>query len=81
MKDIVIKGTSIKRELWVLLGCFIAAYGLNIYSILHWHRPATELFMTIGYVIVFTVGIYVALWIVRLVVLLIKSIFFKKKNK
>ena len=77
MKDIVIKGTSIKRELWVLLGCFIAAYGLNIYSILHWSRPATELYMTIGYVVVFAVGIYVALWIVRLVVLLLKTIILK----
>ena len=81
MKDIVIKGTSIKRELWVLLGCFVAAYGLNIYSIIRWSRPASELYMTIGYVIVFTVGIYVALWIVRLFVLLIKSIFFKNKIK
>lgn len=80
MKDIVIKGTSIKRELWVLLGCFIVAYGLNIYSILHWSRPATELYMTIGYVVVFAVGIYVGLWIVRLVVLLLKTIILKIKK-
>ena len=79
MKDIVIKASHIRRELWVLLGCFIVAYGMNIYAIIHFARPAKELYMTIGYVIVTALIIYVLLWIVRLIVLLITRLFSKKK--
>ena len=79
MKDIVIKASHIRRELWVLLGCLVVAYGMNIYAIIHFARPAKELYMTIGYVIVTALIIYVLLWIVRLIVLLITRLFSKKK--
>ena len=74
MKDIIIKGSVLKRELFILLGCFVAAYGANIYAVLHYSRPASELISTIGYVIVLMLCIYAALWILRLVVLLIRSL-------
>ena len=80
MKDIIIKASGIRRELWILLGCLVAAYGMNIYAILHFARPAKELYMTIGYVVVTAVIIYLLLWVVRLLVLLIKTIFTKKKK-
>jgi hypothetical protein len=79
MKDIIIKASHIRRELWVLLGCLVVAYGMNIYAIIHFARPAKELYMTIGYVIVTALIIYVLLWIVRLIVLLITRLFSKKK--
>ena len=79
MKDIVIKASHIRRELWVLLGCLVVAYGMNIYAIIHFARPAKELYMTIGYVVVTALIIYVLLWIVRLIVLLITRLFSKKK--
>ena len=79
MKDIVIKASHIRRELWVLLGCLVVAYGMNIYAIIHFARPAKELYMTIGYVVVTALIIYILLWIVRLIVLLITRLFSKKK--
>jgi len=80
MKDIVITGAKIRRELFIFLACFIVAYGCNIYAVIHYVRPALELISTIGYVIVFAVIIYFVLWIFRLIVLAIKSIIniFKK---
>lgn len=71
MKDIVIKGASVRRELFILLGCFVAAVGLNIFAIIKYSRPATELVSMIGYVIFAAVCIYLVLWILRLLVLLL----------
>ena len=79
MKDIIIKASHIRRELWVLLGCLVVAYGMNIYAVIHYVRPAKELYMTIGYVIVTAIVIYLLLWVVRLIVLLFVRLFTKKK--
>ncbi|MBR1868876.1 MAG: hypothetical protein IJ799_02280 [Bacteroidales bacterium] len=79
MKDIVITTAKLKRELWILLGAFVVAYGMNIYAVIHYVRPAKELYMTIGYVIVTAIVIYLLLWVVRLIVLLFVRLFTKKK--
>lgn len=81
MKDIVIKKESVKREIWILLLCFVASYGCNIYAIIHYDRPLSELYNTIGFVIAFAVVLYVALWIVRLIFLLLKYCFTATKSK
>lgn len=78
MKDIIITSAKVKRELWILLGSFIAAYGMNIYAILHYHRPASELYMTLGYVVYAAAIIYAALAVVRLLIYLIVKLFTKK---
>jgi len=74
MKDIVISSKVVRRELFVALGCFIAAFCLNVYAIIHYSRPATELFSQIGYVVVCAVVIYLLLWLVRLIILLVRQI-------
>jgi hypothetical protein len=71
MKDVTIKGKSIKRELWILLGCFIFAVCVNIFAIIKYSRPAKELITMIGYVIAVAIITYIALWIIRLIVMLI----------
>ncbi|MCI2107805.1 MAG: hypothetical protein LKJ95_03745 [Bacteroidales bacterium] len=71
MKDITIKGKSIKRELWILLGCFVFAVCVNIFAIIKYSRPAKELFTMIGYVIIVAIITYIVLWAIRLIVLLI----------
>lgn len=68
MKDITISAKRIRRELWVLLASFIVAYGVNVFAIIHWNRPMSEYWMTIGYVIVIALSIYVASVFVRLVI-------------
>ena len=71
MKDVLLSGKMIRRELFVALACFIIAYGLNIYAILKYSRPAVELVSTIGYVIVTAVVLYFVLVLVRLLVWLV----------
>ena len=87
MKDIIIKGRDLLRELWILLACLLISYGVNVYAILRFDRPASEYYMTLGYVVTLAVGLYLAQLIVRLLVRLIwklisticKSINKKKK--
>lgn len=74
MKDIILKASSIKRELVILLCCFAAAELLNLATVIFYSRPAIELLSMIGYVIVFSIITYLLLWIPRLVALLIKKI-------
>ena len=74
MKDIVITSKNIKREAWVLLGCFIAACGVNIGAILSYDRPWSELYSQIGFVIATALIIYLLLWVVRGVVALLRWI-------
>ncbi len=72
MNDIVIKKKSIKRELWIFLACMVASYGCNIYAIVAYLRPLTELYSTIGFVIFFALVIYAVLWTARLLFMLLK---------
>jgi len=82
MKDIVITRKALRRELFILLGCFIFAILLNIYAIIKYSRPAIELVSMIGYVIVVTIIAYLILVVIRLIILffvwLINKIFRKK---
>lgn len=79
MKDIVISGKVLKRELFIFLGCVAASWLLNVYSIIHYTRPAIELVSTIGYVVVLAVIVYLALWLPRLIVLLVRTLVRRKK--
>lgn len=74
MKDIIIKGHDLKRELWILLGCLLVSYGFNIYAIIHYDRPLIELVSTIGFVVIFGLIIYLVLLIVRIIVLILKKL-------
>ena len=83
MKDLVISGKIFRRELLILLGCFVVGMLTNVGAIIAYSRPFTEFFTQIGFVIVFSLILYLALWIVRLIVLLVLQIVravFKKKD-
>ena len=79
MKPIVIDSKFVKRELYILLGCFIAAVIFDLVGIILYKRPAIELITTIGYEVVIALGLYAFLALVRILVCLI-SIPFKKKG-
>ena len=68
MKDVIISGRRIRRELWMLGVSFAAAYALNVFSIIHWSRPLSELYSTLGYVVTLALGIYLSLLVIRLLV-------------
>ena len=55
MRDTVITARTKRREAVVLTSCLLAAVLLNVYAIVSYHRPWTELFSQIGYVVVIAV--------------------------
>ena len=68
----------IRRELFILLGCFVAAFFVNVGAIIAYDRPWIELISQIGFVFFITGGIYVLLAVLRLLVWGIIKIFKKK---
>ncbi len=78
MKPIVIDSKFVRRELWILLGCFIAAVIFDLVGIILYKRPAIELVTTIGYEVVIALGLYAFLALVRIIIFLIASLFRKK---
>jgi hypothetical protein len=77
MKDIIITEKMVRRELYVLLGCFVAACLVNVGAIIAYDRPWSELYSQIGFVFFITGGIYILLGIFRLFVWLVARIFKK----
>ena len=75
MKDIVIAGNRVKRELWVLLGCFVAAVIFDVAGIIKYGKSFVEVFQTIGYETVIGLALYFVLALVRCAIWLIFKIF------
>ena len=66
MKDTVITADVKRRELWILLGCFVVANVINWVAIIKFATPLYEVFSQIGYVVVTTCILYILLWVLRL---------------
>ena len=66
MKDTVITADVKRRELWILLGCFVVANVVNWVAIIKFATPWYEVFSQIGYVVVTTCILYILLWVLRL---------------
>ena len=58
-----IPSRRIRTELLSLLVCFMIAVGLNVYAIIHYGSPISELWTSILYVLEATVVLY-GVWIV-----------------
>ena len=78
MKDITIKGVSIKRELWIFLGVFIFTFGLNIYAIVHYKTNWSELYTYLHIVVLMSIFFYCVIAGIRFVVAMISKLFGKK---
>lgn len=74
MKDMVIKGKAVYAELLILAVCLLIAYSLNVYAVIHYSRPLTELLSSLGYVVVVAAAIYAVLWLPRLLILILKRL-------
>ena len=81
MKDSVITAKRKKTELLTLLLCFILANLLNLYAIIAYETRFSELFTQLGYVLLFTIALYVLWTVLRIVFYLIKPLFKTKKAK
>ncbi len=66
MKDTVITAAVKRRELWLLLICFVIANITNWVAIIKFARPWYEVFSQIGYVVVTTLVIYALVTMLRL---------------
>lgn len=74
MKDIVIKGKAAYAELLIFAVCLLVAYSLNVYAVIHYSRPLTELLSSIGYVVFVAATIYAVLWLPRLLIMIMKRL-------
>lgn len=79
MKDIIIKGSSIRRELYILLASTVVAEGINLYAVISMARPAKELITMIGFVVVTGIAIYLLILIIRVLVRLSRRMFRKRQ--
>lgn len=66
MKDTVITAQAKKRELWILLACFVVANVTNWVAIIRFSAPWYEVFTQIGYVVVTTLVIYALIAVLRI---------------
>ena len=66
MKDSVITARAKKRELWILLACFVVANITNWVAIIRFSAPWYEVFTQIGYVVVTSLVIYALIAVLRI---------------
>lgn len=74
MPKIYISHHRIRVELVSLAVCFLIATGLNIYAIIHYKSPFSELWTSILYVLMATAFFYAVWTLLRLLVYGIKRI-------
>lgn len=80
MRDIVIKIHQIRRELLLLGLCIVVAEVLNIYAIAHYDGRWTEVFLSLGYVFVAGLVLYVILAFCRLLFAGLYCLFRRRKK-
>lgn len=81
MKDYLITAHRQKKELSILLYCFILAFMLNIAAILIYRSPWIEVISQIGYVALVGLVIYAVLLLLRLLIFFVKSLFSRRKKQ
>lgn len=65
MNDIRIKGSSIKRELWIGFALLMLALGVNVYAIIIYDGHWSELFTQLHVVLILSVFFYVVAALLR----------------
>ena len=81
MKDIIITRKRQKTELLVLLVCFVVACLTNLYAIFSYEGKLTEMFTSLGYVLIFTAALYVAFTLLRIIIFVIGKLISNKQKK
>ena len=80
MKNTVITARRKKIELLTLLACFIIGNLANMYAIISYETPFSELLTSFFYVLAFSGVLYVFWTILRILFYGIRSLFLKKRN-
>jgi hypothetical protein len=74
MKDIVISSKRIRIELITLAICFVVANLLNLYAIIAYKTSFVELLTQLGYVFIFSLVLYIAWSLLRIIFYAIKKL-------
>ena len=80
MKNTVITARRKQIELLTLLGCFIIGNLANLYAIISYETPFSEMLTSFFYVLAFSGVLYVFWTILRILFYGIRSLFLKKRN-
>lgn len=80
MKNTVITARRKKIELLTLLVCFIIGNLANLYAIISYETPFSEMLTSFFYVLAFSGVLYVFWTILRILFYGIRSLFLKKRN-
>ena len=80
MKNTVITARRKKIELLTLLVCFIIGNLANLYAIISYETPFSEMLTSFFYVLAFSGVLYVFWTILRILIYGIRSLFLKKRN-
>jgi putative effector of murein hydrolase len=78
MKDVLISGRRIARELQIFLGCIVLALALNIYAIHEYNTQWKELWTTLHITLAVAIVVYVLLGILRFLIGGLSRIFRRK---
>ena len=81
MKDTIITGNRKIIEIITFIVCFIIACIINVYAIIQYNTPWSEIFTSIGYVFLFAVALYVAWSVIRLVFYYLRKMFKTKRRR
>ena len=80
MKNTVITARRKKIELLTLLACFIIGNLANLYAIISYETPFSEILTSFFYVLAFSGVLYVFWTILRILFYGIRSLFLKKRD-
>ena len=80
MKNTVITARRKKMELLTLLACFIIGNLANLYAIISYETPFSEMLTSFFYVLAFSGVLYVFWTILRILFYGMRSLFLKKRD-
>lgn len=80
MKDTIITRRRKKTELRTLLVCFILANLCNVYAIIEYKTPWSELFWSLGFVVAAALVFYAVWTAIRLLFFLFKGLSARKRR-
>lgn len=78
MKDLVIPGRRIVREVLIFLGCFVVAFFVNVYAIHKYKTEWRELVTTLHITAAVAGVLYVLLGVLRIVICGVARVFRRK---
>ncbi len=81
MNDIIIKAKHVRREIIYFLSCVLIMEIVNAFSIYAYKGKWLELIMSIGYVCVAAIALYIFIAIIRFMVYTVSKKLIRRKNK